>query len=108
MWDCPVKYARSSYSLTVFGWSEIEKKEIKEREVGEKDHTSPVWYEENLERERLKKGGTYTFFFSLLACEERRKKWNNILIFQFYPYTSTKPFSFPCYMLQKLILELED
>jgi len=30
---------------TVFGWSEIEKKEIKEREVGEKDHTSPVWYE---------------------------------------------------------------
>ena len=57
-------------------------------------------------RERLKKGGTYTFFFSLLACEERRKKWNNILIFQFCPYTSTKPFSFTCYMLQRLILEL--
>jgi len=35
----------------VFGWSEIEKREIKEREVGEKDHTSPDWYEENLERD---------------------------------------------------------
>ena len=50
----------------VFGLSEIQEREIEEREVGEKNHTSPVWYVVNLERGRLKKGGTYTFFFSHL------------------------------------------
>ena len=55
----------------MFGWSEIEKKEIKEGEVGEKDHTSPVWYEENLERETKKRWDLHLFLFS---TSMRRKK----------------------------------
>jgi len=47
------------------------RREKLKREVGEKDHTSPVWYEENLERETKKRWDLHLFLFS---ASMRRKK----------------------------------
>jgi len=80
----------------VFGWSEIEKREIEEREVGEKEHTSPVWYEENLERETKKSWDLHLFLFSasMRRKKEEMERYSNFPILPLHLY---KTFLLPCY-----------